>query len=316
MKSESGVAASPPYLRNPTAEERVLLGRLDRERLPNHIAVIMDGNRRWARERRWPAFLGHRAGVRAFREMVRACTDLGIGVLTAYAFSWENWKRSQQEVRILMRLFEHYSRKDREEMHANGVRFRIIGDTTCLPQEVQAEFNATSALTRNNNSLILNLAVNYGSRHEILRATRLVAREIAEGRLDPDALQEEDLSSYFYTAGLPDPDLLIRTSGEMRVSNFLLWQIAYSEFWFTDRNWPAFQRSDLLRALIDYQGRDRRFGGGGEVDADARILTDSRAHVSGGLGGAVRMRADVAAQPAKICSVVVNADATPGERVP
>lgn len=255
------------FLRNATAEEKELLARLDGSRMPLHVAVIMDGNRRWARERSLPAIMGHRAGVRIFRELVRACTDLGVRVLTAYAFSLENWKRSQQEVGILMRLFEHYSRKDRAEMHANGVRFRIIGNPGSLPERVRAEFDKTSEVTANNSKLILNLAVNYGSRFEMLEAVAAIARDAKAGTLDPDRLDEATFSNYLYTAGLPDPDLLIRTSGEIRVSNFLLWQMAYSEFWFTERYWPDFRRMDLLHALIDYQRRDRRFGGGDSVGA-------------------------------------------------
>jgi undecaprenyl diphosphate synthase len=262
-------SAEIPFLRNATAEEQALLAQLDPARLPAHLAVIMDGNRRWARERSLPSLMGHRAGVRAFREVVRASSDLGIKVLTAYAFSLENWKRSQKEVGILMRLFEHYSRKDRAEMNANGVCFRIIGKTADLPDRVRAEFEKTSEVTRDNRRLILNLAVNYGSRGEILDAVRDLAAEIAAGKVDPERLEEADFERHLYTSGLPDPDLLIRTSGEIRVSNFLLWQMAYTEFWFTERNWPAFTRLDLLHALLDYQQRERRFGGGGGSDEPA-----------------------------------------------
>lgn len=266
MKSESGVG---PFLRNATADEQKLLAALDGGRLPAHLAVIMDGNRRWARSRALPSLMGHRAGVRAFRDLVRSSTDLGIRVLTAYAFSLENWKRSEKEVGILMRLFEHYSRKDRAEMLANGVRFRIIGDVAALPARVRAEFDETSRVTAGNDRLTLNLAVNYGSRGEIVEAMRRVAVEAQRGQLDPATLAEDDVSRYLYTAGQPDPDLLIRTSGEIRVSNFLLWQMAYTEFWFTERYWPDFSRLDLLHALLDFQARERRYGGGTETDGES-----------------------------------------------
>ena len=266
MKSD---VEATPFLRSATADEQRLLAALDGERLPVHLAVIMDGNRRWARSRALPSLMGHRSGVRAFRDLVRASTDLGIRVLTAYAFSLENWKRSEKEVGILMRLFEHYSRKDRAEMLANGVRFRIIGDVAALPARVRAEFEETSRVTAGNDRLILNLAVNYGSRGEIVEALRHIAIEAKAGRLDPSTLTEDDLSSRLYTAGLPDPDLLIRTSGEIRVSNFLLWQMAYTEFWFTERYWPDFSRLDLLHALIDYQGRERRYGGGSDESGES-----------------------------------------------
>jgi len=253
-----------PVLRNATAEEQALLAEVDADRMPVHLAVIMDGNRRWARERNRPSLMGHQAGVSAFRMVVRACTDLGIRHLTAYAFSLENWKRSPAEVGILMGLFEYYSRKDRKEMLANGVRFRVIGDVAALPEKVRAEFDRTAEVTRANDRLILNLAVNYGSRGELVQAMRALGREVQAGTLDPEEIEESHIERHLYTAGQPAPDLLVRTSGEFRVSNFLLWQIAYAEFWFTPRYWPDFSRVDLLHALIDFQSRDRRFGGGGE----------------------------------------------------
>lgn len=266
MKSDS---VMPPFLRNATADEQKVLAALDGGRLPAHLAVIMDGNRRWARSRALPSLMGHRAGVRAFRDLVRASTDLGIRVLTAYAFSLENWKRSEKEVGILMRLFEHYSRKDRAEMLANGVRFRIIGDVAALPARVRAEFDETSRVTAANDRLILNLAVNYGSRGELVEAVRRIATEAQHGSLDPATLGEDDVSRLLYTGGQPDPDLLIRTSGEIRVSNFLLWQMAYTEFWFTERYWPDFRRLDLLHALLDFQARERRYGGSSGADGES-----------------------------------------------
>jgi undecaprenyl diphosphate synthase len=252
------------HIRNAKPEESALLQEVDPARMPAHLAIIMDGNRRWAREHSLPSIMGHRAGVRAFREVVRTCTDLGVQVVTAYAFSLENWKRSQQEVGILMHLFEHYSKKDRADMLANGIRFRIIGDSDELPQRVRNEFEKTMDATRDNNKMILNLAVNYGSRGELVRAIQGIAADAAQGRLDPRAISEEDVSARLFTAGQPEPDLLIRTSGEVRISNFLLWQMAYTEFWFTPRYWPDFSRLDLLQAIVDYQRRDRRYGGGSQ----------------------------------------------------
>jgi undecaprenyl diphosphate synthase len=239
-----------------------LLGRVDPHVMPTHVAVIMDGNRRWARQHRLPSIMGHRAGVRSFRELVRACSDLGVRVLTAYAFSLENWKRSQAEVSILMHLFEHYCRTDRREMLANGVRFRVLGEVELLPARVQAEFARTAEATAHNDKVILNLAVNYGSRGELVRAAKRLAQAVRDGQLSLDDLDESAIEANLFTQGLPDPDLLIRTSGELRVSNFLLWQMAYTEFAFTARYWPDFTRSDLLQAILDYQSRERRFGGG------------------------------------------------------
>lgn len=279
MKSDRGRSDGESlYLRNATAEEKLLLAEMEHSPLPAHIAVIMDGNRRWARERSLPAIMGHRAGVRIFRELVRACSDLGVRVLTAYAFSLENWKRPQREVGVLMHLFEHYSRKDRAEMLENGVCFRIIGHLDNLPDRVRVELEKTAEATRANTGLILNLAVNYGSRSEILEAARLLADDIHAGRVDPARLRDEDLARHLFTAMVPDPDLLIRTSGEMRVSNFMLWQMAYSEFWFTERYWPDFRRLDLLRAMVDYQRRERRYGGDDAVETAVRLTGGRRVY--------------------------------------
>lgn len=235
---------------------------IDPAAIPRHLAIIMDGNRRWAQTRSLPALMGHRAGVRAFREIVQACVDLNVEVLTAYAFSVENWKRSTVEVDILLSLFEYYSRADRQRLTGNNVRFRVIGRREELPARVLRALHATEEATAHNTGLILNLAVNYGARAELLDAVRGVARDVAAGNLDPAALQEETFSRYLYTRGLPDPDLLIRTSGELRLSNFLLWQMAYTEFWFTDLYWPDFGREQLLEAIREYQKRDRRYGAG------------------------------------------------------
>jgi len=260
------------HLRNVTAEEQALLDEVDPERVPVHLAIIMDGNRRWAREQNLPGIMGHRAGVLAFREIVRTCKDLGVKVVTSYAFSLENWKRSSTEVSILMHLFEHYSRQDRKEMLANGIRFQIIGNFDELPAKVKKEFERTVEATRNNTAMTLNLAVNYGARKEILNAVRALAHDAKDGKIDPDAITAEDFERHLYTAGQPDPDLLIRTSGELRISNFLLWQSAYTEFWFTPRYWPDFKRKDLLEAIVGYQSRARRFGGD---DQPAKVAVHS-----------------------------------------
>lgn len=246
--------------------EEELLARLDRSRLPRHVAVIMDGNRRWARERRLPVLFGHRAGVQAFRRVMETCRELDIGILTAYAFSAENWRRSPAEVSVLMQLFEHYTRSERQKMQRTGIRFRTLGRTESLPERVRKEFAASEEATRHNQAMTLNLAVNYGSREEIVDAARRMARDAAEGRLEPDAIEESTIADYLWTAGQPEPDLLIRTSGELRVSNFLLWQIAYTEFWFTDLYWPDITRKVILQALVEYQQRDRRYGGSSGAD--------------------------------------------------
>jgi undecaprenyl diphosphate synthase len=230
--------------------------------LPQHLAVIMDGNRRWARDRRLPALLGHRAGVRAFRRLLERCRELGIPHLTAYAFSAENWRRSPLEVEVLMKLFERYAAREREKLRRTGIRFRLIGDIDELPRRVQEEFLKTVEATAHNRAMTLNLAVNYGAREEILRAVRLLATEAASGGLEPAGITAEMIEQRLYTQGQPDPDLLIRTSGELRMSNFLLWQSAYTEFYFTDAYWPDVDDNILNRALSEFSSRDRRYGGG------------------------------------------------------
>lgn len=241
--------------------ERQLEAALDPAALPAHIAVIMDGNRRWAKQRRLPVLLGHRAGVKSFRRVMESCRELGVKVLTAYAFSAENWRRAPAEVGVLMQLFEQYTRREREKLRRTGIRFRTIGRTEDLPDQVRREFERTAEVTADNDEMVLNLAVNYGSRDELVDASRRLAADVAAGKLAPEQIDESCIDGYLWTAGLPDPDLLIRTSGELRVSNFLLWQLAYTEFFFTDRYWPDIDRRVLLQALLEYQRRDRRFGG-------------------------------------------------------
>jgi undecaprenyl diphosphate synthase len=252
----------------PGEPDWLLADSLDSERLPAHIAIIMDGNGRWARRRRLPRIAGHRAGVEPVRVTVETCARLGIKALTLYAFSVENWKRPRAEVEALWRLLRIYLKRELPEMLENDIRFEAIGRTEALPGFVQQELEAAREATGRNRGLQVNLAINYGGRAELVDAVNLLIDDArAEGRLDCLQITEEAIASRLYTSGLPDPDLLIRTSGEMRISNFLLWQIAYSELYVTETLWPDFGRSDLLKALIDYQKRDRRFGGLSAVPA-------------------------------------------------
>ena len=242
-------------------EEHALVESLDFERLPRHIAVIMDGNGRWAAQRRQPRVAGHRAGIAAVREVVETSARLGLDVLTLYAFSVENWKRPKAEIKTLMGLLKRYLRSELETLLRNDIRFQVIGKTQDLPEDVQRELEAGMERTAGSGGLLFNIALNYGGRSEITDAVkRLVVDCLANGR-DPESIDEEMLGSYLYTAGQPDPDLLIRTSGELRISNFLLWQIAYSEIWVTDVLWPDFRRRHMLQAISDFQKRERRYGG-------------------------------------------------------
>ncbi|HZW84056.1 MAG TPA: isoprenyl transferase [Candidatus Deferrimicrobium sp.] len=230
-------------------------------KLPKHVAIIMDGNGRWARKRGLPRSLGHRAGVEMLRTAVKTCSSIGIKVLTVYAFSTENWKRPREEVEILMNLLIEYLQQETNELHGNNVQIRAIGCIEDLPKAAQRELDRAGKLTANNSGLILNLALNYGGRVEILEATRKIATLVKENKITIQGIDEELFSNSLYTSGLPDPDLLIRTSGEMRLSNFLLWQLAYTELYVTDIFWPDFNKQQLLEALLVYQQRDRRYGG-------------------------------------------------------
>lgn len=234
---------------------------IDKERLPRHIAIIMDGNGRWARKRGLPRSLGHRAGVEALRSVVKACSQLGIEYLTVYAFSTENWQRPKEEVGVLMSLLTEYLRKELKELHENDVVVNSLGLISHLPAEAQAELSKAFTLTRNNKGLKLNLALNYGGRAELVEAVRRIQKDIAGGILKPEQIDEPTVSRYLFTAGIPDPDLLIRTSGEMRLSNFLLWQSAYSEIVVVEDYWPDFNGDKLLHAVQVFQQRERRFGG-------------------------------------------------------
>lgn len=228
---------------------------------PLHVAVIMDGNGRWATDRGWPRLVGHRKGAERVRQLVQACPDLGIRYLTLYAFSTENWKRSTEEVLGLMSLFARYIKREAGRMNTEGVRLRFIGDRTRLDPKLQALCDWIEAETSANDRLFLSVAINYGGRDEITRAMRAMARDVAEGKLAPAEIDALRISDYLDTSFLPDPDLVIRTSGETRVSNFLLWQAAYSEYVFTPVLWPDFT-PEIMRALLTtYLARERRFGG-------------------------------------------------------
>lgn len=229
--------------------------------LPRHVAVIMDGNGRWAKKRLLPRSAGHTAGMYKVKSIIRLSSDLGIRSLTLYAFSTENWKRPKQEVSFLMKLLIEFLQQELEEMHARNVVFRTIGDTAVLPGAVQEVLRGAIEKTKNNTGLTVNIALNYGSRSEIAGAARQAALEVQRGTLRPEDVTEEKLDSLLETAGQPDPDLLIRTSGEERLSNFLLWQLAYAEFYFTPVLWPDFDEKEYLKALQAYAERDRRYGG-------------------------------------------------------
>ncbi len=235
---------------------------LDPSRLPRHVAIIMDGNGRWARKRSLPRAAGHRAGVEPVRVTVETCARLGIEVLTLYAFSLENWKRPRTEVDMLWRLLRVYIRKELADLMRNGIRLCAIGRLDALPVAARRELLDAVETTRHNRRLLVNLAINYGGRAEVADAVNaILAGARARGTIDRLHVDERMIAAHLYTAGLPDPDLLIRTSGEMRISNFLLWQIAYSELYVTETLWPDFSRAELLRAILSYQARDRRFGG-------------------------------------------------------
>jgi len=234
---------------------------IDMANIPKHIAIIMDGNGRWAKERNLPRAMGHKAGVETIREIVKECNKLGVSYLTLYAFSTENWSRPQEEVNALMRLLVEYLKNEFNELHSNGIVINSIGELSKLPLICQNELNSAYAKTKNNKGLILNLALNYGGRDEITRAFNLIYKDIKSGKLKEDNINQEIVSKYMYTGDMPDPEIIIRPSGEKRLSNFLLWQCAYSEFWFSDIKWPDFKKEHLHSAIVDYQNRDRRFGG-------------------------------------------------------
>ena len=248
-------------LASPGTVEEELLSAVDPKRLPRHVAIIMDGNGRWAKRRGKPRVEGHRAGIASVREAVETCARLEIDALTLYAFSVENWKRPRFEVVTLMTLLKEYLRRELQNLIENDIRFRVVGRMNELDPSVQKELVRGLAATSNCRGMTFNIALNYGGRTEIVDACRSLAQDVASGRLTPEQIDEETLGSRLGTAGIPDPDLLIRTSGEMRVSNFLLWQIAYSEIWVTPTFWPDFRKKDLYEAILEFQKRERRYGG-------------------------------------------------------
>jgi undecaprenyl diphosphate synthase len=257
----------PKSLEPASREEARLLEGLDAQRLPRHIAVIMDGNGRWAQRRHLPRVAGHRAGVESARIIIDTCARLHVPALTLYAFSMENWRRPKAEIDFLMRLLRQYLRKELPVIHRNNIRLQIIGRTEQLPEEVQADVAKGAALTAQNSGMVLTVALNYGGRAELVDAFNSILDRLRKkaangnGALANFRVDEETIAENLYTAGLPDPDLLIRTSGELRISNFLLWQIAYAEIYVTETFWPDFRRAELYAALADYQKRERRYGG-------------------------------------------------------
>lgn len=236
-------------------------GEVDKNRLPRHIAIIMDGNGRWAKQRGLPRTAGHKVGAETFRKIATYCKDLGVQYLTVYAFSTENWKRPVDEVSTIMGLLKQYMLEAIDSMERDQIRLRFLGDLSTISPELQALIEKTNEISSHIEGFQADVCLNYGGRDEILRAARAFARDCADGKASPEALTEEGFGHYLYSDGIPDPDLIIRPSGELRLSNFLLWQCAYAEFYFCDTLWPDFDERALDAAIIDYQKRDRRFGG-------------------------------------------------------
>jgi undecaprenyl diphosphate synthase len=237
------------------------LADVPRNRWPRHIAIIMDGNGRWAQRQSLPRIEGHRRGVASVRRTTEECARLGIGQLTLYCLSSENWKRPQPEIDFLMHLLEQYMIEERSTIMDNNLRVRMIGRRTGIPPQVLRELDKTVDMSASNAGMRLNLAVNYGGRSELVDAVRAIGRQIADGRLDPCDVDESTIADHLYTAGLGDPDLLVRTAGEMRISNFLLWQVSYAEIWVTERCWPEFDEATLYEAIRSFADRNRKFGG-------------------------------------------------------
>jgi undecaprenyl diphosphate synthase len=229
--------------------------------VPRHVAIIMDGNGRWAQRQNMPRIKGHRRGVETVRKITEECAHLGIGQITLYCLSSENWKRPQQEIDFLMHLLKQYMIEERTTIMDNNLRVRMVGRRANIPDQVLQELDRTVEMSQQNSGMWLNLAINYGSRAELVDAVQQIGQEVAEGSLSPDEINEDTISSHLYTAGFEDPDLLIRTAGEMRVSNFLLWQISYAEIWVTEKCWPEFDEATLHQAISDFAQRNRKFGG-------------------------------------------------------
>jgi len=233
---------------------------IDKDNLPKHIAIIMDGNGRWAKARGLPRTVGHRQGIKRVKEIVKVANKLGIKYLTIFAFSTENWNRPKKEVDMLMRYLNNFLRNEIEDLNKNNIKLTVIGKEKPLPDYLLKRIKFAQDYSRNNTGMNLIIALNYGARQEIVDAVKRYTLSVLEKKEDPNDLNEEKFANFLYTQGIPDPDLLIRTSGELRVSNFLLWQISYTEFYFTKKYWPDFTEEDLLEAIADYQGRQRRFG--------------------------------------------------------
>jgi len=243
-----------------TASKEKLSTQLDASRLPRHVAIIMDGNGRWAKARGFPRVMGHRQGIKSVRASVEQARELDIEILTLYAFSVENWKRPSSEVTILMQLLNEYLRKELDDLIKHEIRLNVLGDFSGLPEVVQRHLSEVMTRTRGNQKMVLNLALNYGARTEILQAVNRLVEEAKAGKLSNGPVDEKSFSRYLYTGEMPDPDLLIRTSGEQRISNFLLWQISYAELYLTETLWPDFGKDDFVKAIVEYQRRDRRYG--------------------------------------------------------
>ncbi len=253
-------------------EEAELLDKIDLHQLPEHLAIIMDGNGRWAQRRHLPRIAGHRTGVKTAREIIETCARLKLPCLTLYAFSLENWRRPQTEVDFLMRLLREYLKRELPSIHKNNIRLLIIGRSEQLPEAVRKDIQSAMNLTAKNTGMKLVVALNYGGRAELVDAFNTILQQVRSNGMAAFQADEQTISEHLYTAGLPDPDLLIRTSGEMRVSNFLLWQIAYAEIYVTETLWPDFSRARLLEALVDFQKRERRYGGLGTTRERAKGL--------------------------------------------
>jgi len=284
--SEPFSVKASDLLKPANREEAELLEQLDLRRLPQHVAIIMDGNGRWAQRRHLPRVAGHRAGVKAARQVIESCARLRLPCLTLYAFSLENWRRPLAEVDFLMRLLREYLKREMPSIHKNNIRFLVIGRSAQLPDAVRNDLADAMRLTARNTGMKLVVALNYGGRAELADAFNAMLDHVRQNGLTAFRADEQSISDYLYTAGLPDPDLLIRTSGEMRVSNFLLWQIAYAEIYVTEDLWPDFSRAHLLRALVDFQKRERRYGGLGATRG--RSATSARAATAGGRADAAR----------------------------
>lgn len=238
-----------------------LKNKIDMNRIPEHIGIIMDGNGRWAKKRGLPRTAGHKEGVKRVTEIVEAAFKINVKYLSLYAFSTENWKRPSDEIETLMKLLIQYINKEIERIHKNNIKVQTMGDISKLPPSVVKEVNRAIDLTKNNTGMVLNIGLNYGGRDEIIKAVKHILEDYSLGKIKPEDIDDISFKDYLYTKGMPDPDLLIRPSGELRLSNFMLYQVAYTEFWYSDIYWPDFKEEHLYQAIIDYQKRDRRFGG-------------------------------------------------------